>query len=93
MNKVTVLTTGEWIMPVTLATKPVHAWSTGYNAEQEPTLHGVGISTDEGKHWSLHGAVKSKPWALENMIVELKDGRTLDVDSHHQRRPLAKLFR
>jgi hypothetical protein len=35
----------------------------------------VGISTDEGRTWKLHGAVKSRPWALENMIVELKDGR------------------
>ena len=75
MNKVTVLSTGEWLMPVTLAEKPVLAWSTGYNDQQTPTLHGVGISTDEGLTWKLHGAVKSRPWALENMIVELKDGR------------------
>jgi predicted neuraminidase len=75
MNKVTVLSTGEWLMPVTLAEKPVLAWSTGYNDQQIPTLHGVGISTDEGRTWKLRGAVKSKPWALENMITELKDGR------------------
>jgi predicted neuraminidase len=75
MNKVTVLSTGEWLMPVTLAEKPVRDWCTGYNEKQIPTLHGVGISTDEGRTWKLHGAVKSKPWALENMIVELKDGR------------------
>ena len=75
MNKVTVLSTGEWLMPVTLAEKPVLAWCTGYNDKQTPTLHGVGISTDEGKTWTLHGAVKSKPWALENMITELKNGR------------------
>ena len=75
MNKVTVLSTGEWLMPVTLAEKPVRAWSTGYNDQQIPTLHGVGISTDEGRTWTLHGAVKARPWALENMIVELKDGR------------------
>ena len=75
MNKVTVLTTGEWLMPVTLAEKPVRAWSTGYNDQQIATLHGVGISTDEGRTWTLHGAVKSRPWALENMITELKDGR------------------
>ena len=75
MNKVTVLSSGEWLMPVTLAPNPVHAWSTGYNDQQEPTLHGVGISTDDGKTWNRHGAVKSRPWALENMIVELKDGR------------------
>ena len=75
MNKITVLSTGEWLMPVTLAQQPVHAWCTGYNDQQTPTLHSVGISTDEGKSWKLHGAVKSKPWALENMIIELKDGR------------------
>ena len=75
MNKVTVLSSGEWLMPVTLAQKPIPAWSTGYNDQQEPTLHGVGISGDEGRTWTLHGAVKSRPWALENMIVELKDGR------------------
>lgn len=75
MNKVTVLSTGEWLMPVTLAQKQIFAWSTGYNDQQEATLHGVGISSDEGKTWKLHGAVKSRPWALENMTVELKDGR------------------
>ena len=75
MNKVTVLASGEWLMPVTLAQNQVHAWSTGYNDKQEPTLHGVGISADEGRTWKLHGAVKSKPWALENMIIELKNGR------------------
>lgn len=75
MNKVTVLSSGEWLMPVTLAEKPVRAWCTGYNDQQIPTLHGVGISTDEGRTWKLHGAVKSRPWALESMITELKDGR------------------
>ncbi|NBV86265.1 MAG: exo-alpha-sialidase, partial [Verrucomicrobia bacterium] len=75
MNKVTVLSSGEWLMPVTLAEMPVRDWCTGYNDKQTPTLHGVGISTDEGRTWKLHGAVKSRPWALENMIIELKDGR------------------
>ena len=75
MNKITVLSTGEWLMPVTHAAHSVRAWSTGYTTNQEPTLHGVGISTNEGKTWKLHGAVKSPPWALENMIIELKDGR------------------
>ncbi len=75
MNKITVLSTGEWLMPVTHAAHPVRAWSTGYTTNQEPTLHGVGISTDEGKTWKLLGAVKAPPWALENMIIELKDGR------------------
>lgn len=74
MNKPTVLASGEWILPVTHAATPVHAWCTGYTGKQ-PTLHGVGISTDEGRTWRLHGAVASPPWPLENMIAELKDGR------------------
>lgn len=75
MNKPTVLSTGEWILPVTHAAQPVPAWSTGYTDTQTPLLQGVAISTDEGRTWRLHGAVVAAPWALENMIVELEDGR------------------
>jgi hypothetical protein len=70
MNKPTVLSTGAWIMPVTHAAEPVHDW---FAAKKE--LQGVGISTDQGKTWELHGAIKAPPWALENMVVELRDGR------------------
>ncbi|MDD4872706.1 MAG: sialidase family protein [Kiritimatiellae bacterium] len=70
MNKPTVLSTGEWIMPVTHAAEPIHDWHAG-----SKHLHGVGISTDKGKTWKLHGALKAPSWALENMIVELRDGR------------------
>jgi len=70
MNKPTVLSTGEWIMPVTHATEPVHDWFAG-----PKQLQGVGTSTDEGKTWKLHGALKAPEWALECMITELKDGR------------------
>ena len=70
MNKPTVLSTGEWIMPVTHAVEPVHDWFAG-----PKQIQGVGISTDEGLTWKLHGAVEAPPWALENMIVELRDGR------------------
>jgi len=75
LNKPTVLSTGEWILPVTHAAEPVPAWSTGFTATQTPLLQGVAISTDEGRSWRLHGAVAAPPWPLENMIVELKDGR------------------
>jgi len=75
MNKPTVLSTGEWLLPVTHAAVPVPAWSTGYTDKQTPLLHGVGISTDEGRTWRLHGAVSAPPWPLENMVVELADGR------------------
>lgn len=70
MNKSTVLSSGEWIMPVTHATEPVYEWFAG-----PKQLQGVGISTDEGKTWRLHGALKAPEWALECMITELKDGR------------------
>ena len=70
MNKPTVLSSGEWIMPVTHAVEPIHDWFAG-----PKQLQGVGISTDEGKTWKLHGAVKAPEWALECMITELQDGR------------------
>jgi predicted neuraminidase len=70
MNKPTVLSSGQWIMPVTHASEPIHEWFAG-----DKQLQGVGISADGGKTWKLHGAVAAPPWALENMIVELRDGR------------------
>jgi len=70
MNKPTVLLTGEWLLPVTHATEPISTWFAG--AKQ---LQGVGVSTDEGRTWSLHGAVEAPNWALECMITELTDGR------------------
>ena len=35
----------------------------------------MGISTDEGRSWKLHDALKAPHWALECMITELRDGR------------------
>lgn len=75
MNKVTVLSSGERLMPVTFAREKVFGWQTGRKQDKQSALHGVGISTDRGKTWQLHGAVESAPWALENMVTELKDGR------------------
>jgi hypothetical protein len=83
MNKPTVLSTGEWILPVTFSKYPVYGWNAGRSDDISPigftnipVLHGVSISYDEGKTWSkIYGEVDSPPWALENMIIELKDGR------------------
>ena len=44
----------------------------GFDPKQ---VFGAAVSTDEGKTWKLHGAVKTEKAGLENMIVELKDGR------------------
>lgn len=70
MNKPTVLSSGEWIMPVTHAAEPAHDWF-----PFATQLQGVGISNDEGRSWKLHGALKAPKWALECMITELRDGR------------------
>jgi sialidase-1 len=70
MNKPTVLSTGEWIMPVTHAAEPIHEWFAG-----PKQLQGVGISTDQGKTWKLHGSLQAPNWALECMTIELRDGR------------------
>jgi predicted neuraminidase len=69
MNKPTVLSSGEWLMPVTHAAQVCQDWFAG--SEQ---LQGVGISRDQGQTWTLHGAVKAPPWALENMVLERRDG-------------------
>ena len=71
MNKATVLSSGEWILPVVHALEPLAGWA-GFDPKQ---VFGAAISTDEGKTWKLHGAVKTEKAGLENMIVELKDGR------------------
>jgi predicted neuraminidase len=68
LNKPTVLTSGAWVLPVTWAQVPE-----GWFAHDEQ-LQGVAISHDKGETWSLHGAVKAPPWALENMIIQLRDG-------------------
>ncbi len=70
MNKPTVLSSGEWVMPVTLAEEPIHDWFA-----QKKQRQGVGITADSGRTWSLHGALNAPHWALENMIVELRDHR------------------
>ena len=75
MNKPTVLSTGEWVMPVTFVNEPVFDWVVGKQKDKQQHLEGVAVSRDEGKTWKLHGAVSSPPWALEGMVTELKDGR------------------
>jgi len=69
LNKPTVLSTGEWLMPVTHAAHTTHEWFAF-----QSQLQGVGISEDQGRTWTLHGAVEAPEWALENMIVERRDG-------------------
>jgi predicted neuraminidase len=69
LNKPTVLSGGDWLLPVTWARSAPQGWFAG--AEQ---LQGVAVSTDAGITWSFHGSVAAPSGALENMIVERRDG-------------------
>jgi len=69
LNKPTVTRTGVWLLPVTWFKQITDKyWHSGGE------LQGVGISTNQGQSWSLHGEVTAPSWALENMIVERRDG-------------------
>lgn len=70
LNKPTVLTTGEWVLPVTWARSAPDGWFAG-----DQQVQGVAVSVDTGASWSFHGDVEAPSWALENMIVECRDGR------------------
>jgi predicted neuraminidase len=70
MNKPVVLSTGEWVLPVTHAPEVSFEWFA-----REKQVQGVAVSRDKGRTWKLHGAVRAPSWALENMTVELRDGR------------------
>ncbi len=72
LNKPTVLTTGEWLLPITWAREAPAGWFAG-----DAQLQGVARSRDGGASWELHGAVEVPPWALENMVIERQDGGLL----------------
>jgi predicted neuraminidase len=63
LNKPTVLTTGEWVLPVSI-------WHHDYSARMV-------VSTDGGKTWHVRGACNVPEWVRdfdEHMIVERNDG-------------------
>ncbi len=67
INKPIALSTGEWVMPA-MHVPQSQKWP------GKRRFQGVGISTDQGRTWALHGAVEAPGWAPgENMIVERKD--------------------
>jgi predicted neuraminidase len=74
LNKPTVLSSGEWLMPVTWCAEEVKNWFAGSGQHQ---VQGVGVSRDQGQSWKVYGQVDAPPWALENMIMEKKDGTVL----------------
>lgn len=76
LNKPTVLSTGEWMLPISLDQRTGFRKFKGCFKELDP-LRGanVFVSTDEGKTWERRGCVKfPNPNWHEHMIVERKDG-------------------
>ena len=69
LNKPLVLSNGAWLLPVTWAKEAPEGW---FPAGEQ--LQGVAISTDAGATWRLYGGVEAPHWALENMVVELRNG-------------------
>jgi hypothetical protein len=76
LNKPTVLSTGEWLLPISLDQRGGFGPFKGCFAELDP-LRGanVFVSTDEGATWERRGmAVFPNPDWHEHMLVERKDG-------------------
>ncbi len=76
LNKPTVLSTGEWMMPISLDQRGGFGPFKGTFAELDP-LRGanVFVSVDEGATWQRRGCVQfPTPDWHEHMIVERKDG-------------------
>ncbi|MCA9062519.1 MAG: CocE/NonD family hydrolase [Planctomycetaceae bacterium] len=76
LNKPTVLTNGEWMLPISLDQREGFAQFRGCFRELDP-LRGanVFVSNDEGQTWQRRGAVRfpSPDWH-EHMIVERRNG-------------------
>ncbi|MHB9034350.1 MAG: sialidase family protein [Anaerolineae bacterium] len=69
INKPIVISNGDWLLPVTYMRSAPEGWFGQHEHRQ-----GVAISSDQGHSWRLHGDLQAPPWALENMVVERRDG-------------------
>lgn len=76
LNKPTVLSNGEWMLPISLDQRGGFGPFKGCFAELDPFRGAnVFVSTDEGATWTRRGkAVFPNPDWHEHMIVERKDG-------------------
>lgn len=76
LNKPTVLSSGEWMLPISLDQRPGFGPFRGCFAALDP-LRGasVHVSTDQGNTWQRRGAAQfPNPDWHEHMIVERTDG-------------------
>lgn len=80
LNKPTVLSNGEWLLPISLWTRDkigVPALKEkGYAELDEVRMANLFVSTDKGATWTRRGGVMFPHTQFdEHMVVELKDGR------------------
>lgn len=76
LNKPTILSSGEWLLPISLDQREGFGPFKGLFKELDP-LRGANVfaSNDKGKTWQRRGAVKfPNPDWHEHMLVERKDG-------------------
>lgn len=72
MNKPTVLSNGEWLMPAAIWKHHKIRWPQ-FEHERGPNVY---VSSDEGDTWTWRGVADvPEPNCDEHMVVELKDGR------------------
>jgi len=76
LNKPTVLSTGEWMLPISLDQRDGFRQFKGCFRELDPSRGAnVFVSKDQGATWERRGAVRfPNPDWHEHMIVERKDG-------------------
>lgn len=79
LNKPTVLSNGDWLLPVSLWTRDRIGPASLKEAHQDLDairMANVFVSTDEGQTWTRRGGVAFPGTDFdEHMVVELKDGR------------------
>ncbi|WP_208300404.1 exo-alpha-sialidase [Prosthecobacter fusiformis] len=80
LNKPTVLSNGEWMLPISLWTRDrigvAELKENGYSDLDEVRMANVFVSTDKGSTWTRRGGVMFPHTNFdEHMVVELKDKR------------------
>ena len=80
LNKPTVLSNGEWLLPISLWTRDrigvPELRENGYADLDAVRMANVFVSTDQGTTWTRRGGVMFPETDFdEHMVVELKDGR------------------
>lgn len=80
LNKPTVLSNGDWLLPISLWTRDrigvPELRETGHSDLDEVRMANLFVSTDKGASWTRRGGVMIPETDFdEHMVVELKDGR------------------